>query len=683
MTAFDLTAAVGGIPGALCAWGLFVLGTGLFGFVMGRRLRFLRAGRADPRFGDMGARLRALLVYGIFQKRQPRYPAAGIIHIMIFSGFLVLGLRSVDLITQGLGIPVLRPLLSAGFGAFYASLKDLFALIVIVACGWAVFRRAVVKPVRFQGSRQWEAYFVLFLIAFLMASDIVFEASGHLLAGPDSANYGWLPATTIGMAILENVKEGGLSATRHLSYWLHLAAFYLLLNFLPMGKHFHVITALPNVFLKKEKKGRIKPVRWDVADLEEIEKFGISRLEDFTWKHLLDLYTCTECGRCSDNCPAHAVGRPLSPKMITLRLRDEAYRQNPALPFIAPLPACGPVVGNVVTPAQIWSCTTCGACEEECPVFIEYIDKIVDMRRHLIESAGNPKGFNQVLMSMEKNGNPLGKPAVKRADWVTSLGDVPPIKILKPGDKVDLLYYVDSYPAYDPGLQFIARAVVQGLDAAGADFGILGGREKDSGHQVRRIGEEGLFQLLVEENMAALGGVSFNRIVTTDPHAFNTLKNDYPENLPVLHYAQFFWPLIENGTLVPSLPVSSRDVYTYHDPCYLGRHNGVYDAPRRILGAIPQLRLVEMKRCGDRSFCCGGGDVVLWHEIAEEETRMAVARLRMALDVGATAIVTACPFCYMHFEDAIKTEGFADRIRVVDLMQLLVESLGRRPRGGA
>jgi Fe-S oxidoreductase len=296
------------------------------------------------------------------------------------------------------------------------------------------------------------------------------------------------------------------------------------------------------------------------------------------------------------------------------------------------------------------------------------------MRRHLIETAQNPKTFNQVLMNFEKTGNPFGKPAVKRTDWINENQGLQ-VRKLKEGDEVDLLYFVDSYGSFDPTGQAISSAIVKGLNLSDVDFGILGPLEKDSGHQVRRMGEEGLFQLLVEENMEVLKSIRFKRILTTDPHAFNTLKNDYPEPFEVLHYTQFFEQMVEMGNLKPGRVPNGEDTYTYHDPCYLGRHNGVYDEPRRLIKSIPGLKFVEMTRSRDRSFCCGGGDIMLWHEIEQEEMRMAEKRVRMAQEIGANIIVTSCPFCHIHFEDTIKTSGLEDSMKVMDLMVLLISTV--------
>ncbi len=662
-----------GMPTIIYTWVLFVCAVSFFVYLMYRRVRLLFSGRPDPRFSDVGKRLAGLLTLGFFQRRLPRYPTVGLLHIFIFWGFIVLGLRSTYLVTQGLNLPVLDPVMSGSFGAFYGGLKDLFEIIVLVACVFAILNRAVIKPSRFEGSHQFEAYLVLGLISFLMVSDMGYEGAA-LLLGAD--HHGWLPAADLAVSVLSPLAPGTLQMVHRVSFWSHLLVFFVFLNLLPLAKHFHVITALPNVFLRKLDKGSLKPARWDVTDIEELDSLGVEKIEDFTWKHILDFYTCTECGRCSDNCPANLTGRPLSPKNLTLKLRDHAYQKYPIFGFkgAQEKEAEDSLVGGIIGTEEIWSCTTCGACEEECPVFIEYIDKIIDMRRHLIETAQNPQTFNQVLMQVEKTGNPFGKPGAKRAQWLKE-NELTGVKLLKPGDQVDTLYFVDSYGSFDPRVQEIAAAIAQGLERAGVDFGILGPLEKDSGHQVRRMGEEGLFQLLLEENVETLKSVQFNRIVTTDPHAFNTLKKDYPEKWDVQHYAPYMLSLIEAGRLKPVNRLAGSHVYTYHDPCYLGRHNGIYDAPRLLLKTLPGMELVEMKRSRDRSFCCGGGDVILWHEIEQEEMRMAEKRIEMARETGADVIVTACPFCLIHFEDAVKTAGLEEEMRVMDLMELTLSTL--------
>ena len=667
-----------GIPGSFVLLFILVVGLALFLYIIYKRYLLLSSGKPDRRFDSLGQRVYDLIVYGILQWRQTRYPWIGILHIMIFWGFVVLALRSITLYGLGIKAGFVLPLMGGSLGDLYDLVKDLFEIIVLFACIAAILRRAISKPARYEfkhgKAHKFHAYLVLGLISLLMVTDIALDGSGIVLGEKYTF---FLPAAHSASYLLAGLSQPALKTFFLWNYWLHILTLMVFLNYLPLGKHFHIITGLFNVFLHKLKKGSIKPPRWDVANIEDLDSLGVETVEDFTWKHILDFYTCTECGRCSDNCPANTVGRPLSPMEVTIKVRDYAYQNRPLFGFTGKRNSQDlnlPLIGNILTPDEIWSCTTCGACEEECPVFIEYIDKIIDLRRYMVESAMVPKDFQDALLRFEKTGNPFGKPPAKRADWVNELDNVP-VKILEEGDEVDVLYFVDSYASFDPQIQQIAMAIVRGLSKAGVNFGILGPRESDSGHQVRRLGEEGLFQFLVEENVETFKTCKFKEIVTTDPHAFNTLKKDYPDNLVVKHYTEFFLSLIESGQLKPLKPLDNGDIYTYHDPCYLGRHNGIYEAPRKMLASIPNIKIVEMETNRDRSFCCGGGDVNLWYDIEEEEMRMGERRVRMAHDAGATVIVTACPFCLLNFDDAIKTTGLEGELKVVDLIELVMSTV--------
>ncbi len=667
-----------GVPGSLLTLFILVVGLALFLYIIYWRFQLLRSANPDIRFDSLWQRLFDLVIYGILQWRQPRYLWIGILHIMIFWGFVVLALRTITLYGLGITAGFTLPFMGGFLGEIYQLVKDLFEIIVLFACIAAILRRAIARPARYEfkhgKAHKFHAYLVLGLISFLMVTDLGLDGSGILLGG--QTRY-WLPGAQGATLLLSGFDQGALKSVFLWNYWLHLLTIMVFLNYLPLGKHFHIITAIPNVFLRKLKKGSIKPPRWGVENIEDLESLGVEKFQDFTWKHILDFYTCTECGRCSDNCPANTVGRPLSPMELTIKVRDYAYQSRPLFPLRAKSASLDPdlsLIGNVLSPDEIWSCTTCGACEEECPVFIEYIDKMVDLRRYMVESAMIPKDFQDALLRVEKTGNPFGKPPSKRADWVSELEDVP-VKILGKGDEVDVLYFVDSYASFDPQIQQIAMAIARGLSKAGISFGILGPHESDSAHQVRRLGEEGLFQFLVEQNMEIFSAIRFKEIVTTDPHAFNTLKKDYPGNLTVTHYTEFFLSLIEGGRLKASKSLDNGDTYTYHDPCYLGRHNGIYDAPRKILASIPGIKTVEMERTRDRSFCCGGGDINLWYDIEQEEMRMGERRVAMAHEAGATVIVTSCPFCLLNFDDAIKTSGLEGQMRVVDLMELFMSTL--------
>ena len=408
--------------------------------------------------------------------------------------------------------------------------------------------------------------------------------------------------------------------------------------------------------------------------LDDLESFGVKKLEDFTWKHMLDFYSCADCGRCSDNCPANAVKRPLSPRFISIKARDLIFENYPLYPYGAPFKKGDDLVGNIYEEDEIWSCTTCGACEEECPLGIEYIDKIVDLRRGMVDEGMVPQSLQKPLRALEKRGNPWGKMEKKRADWTKELPEGCEVKDLGKKASAETLYFLDSITSFDDRMQEIGRATARLLKAAGEDFGILGKAEKDSGNEVRRFGEEMLFQDLKDHNTDAILNSGVSKIVTSDPHAYNALKNDYTDLPPVEHISQYIARKVKSGAIRLKAAEGSGKVYTYHDPCYLGRHNSVYDDPREAIDAIPGIKRVDMEKCRDRSFCCGGGGLMLFYE-PEEEQRMGVLRVEMAAKAGANVIVTACPFCLVNVEDAIKVAGMEGTMDAIDLAELVEQHI--------
>jgi len=532
-------------------------------------------------------------------------------------------------------------------------------------------------PARYGGKpHTFEALLVLFLIATLMITESLYEASYAAAEMNAGGHAGFIAPLTLVWAfshLLEGTTTASLQGLHVGSYFIHDLTFFFFLCFLPMGKHFHVVTSLFNVFFMRLDTGTVKPVRHGVSDeqLDDLDRFGVKYFEDFTWKHLLDFYTCVDCGRCSDNCPANAVGRPLSPRFISIKGRDYAFKHYP---LSGEIYKGKELIGTVYDEDEIWSCTTCGACEQECPVTIEYIDKIVDLRRGMVDEGMVPQSLQKPLGSLEKRGNPWGKLEKKRADWAVKdkeFAGKTRVKLLDKGDEAETLYFVDSISSYDDRMQKIAQATAVILDTAGVDFGILGSMEKDSGHEARRFGEEMLFQTLRDENREAIAESGVKQIVTADPHAYNALVHDYGDLPPVKHISRVILEAIRAGRIHLNGSDGDGKVYTYHDPCYLGRHNQLYDEPRAILDAIPDLNRVEMARCRDRSFCCGGGGLMLFYE-PEEEERMGVMRVRMAAEAGANVIVTACPFCLVNIEDAIKVAGLEGQMEAIDLSELVV-----------
>lgn len=412
-----------------------------------------------------------------------------------------------------------------------------------------------------------------------------------------------------------------------------------------------------------------------------MKSFGVKKFEDFTWKHMLDFYSCADCGRCADQCPAHAVGRPLAPRSLTIKARDYAFQHYPVLGSANNGMA---LIGGIFSEDEIWSCTTCGACEAECPLLVEYIDKIVDLRRGMVDDGKVPQSLQKPLKALESRGNPYGKSEKKKADWVLAkeFQQTCNVKVLKGTHcSTEVLYFVDSITSYDDRMQAIGRATARILGHLGEDFGILGPAEKDSGHEVRRFGEEMLFMSLRDHNAEAIRASGVQRIVTADPHAYNSLKHDYKDVPPVEHISQVIAREVQTGRIKLNPVADDGARYTYHDPCYLGRHNQVYDAPRNVLDAIPGLKRVEMSRSRDRSFCCGGGGLALFYE-PKEDQRMGVTRVKMAAAAGANVIVTACPFCMANVEDAIKVAGMEGKMTAIDLTELVDKQIAREANPG-
>ncbi|MGO9118012.1 MAG: (Fe-S)-binding protein [Desulfomonilaceae bacterium] len=666
--------ALAGIPAPIVALVVLVAALALFSFIMFRRIQVLRQGMPDLRFSDLGKRIWLSLIYGFGQFRQPRYPVGGIIHILLFAGFMILSLRSLTLLGRGFSSQFDLPFLTGAAGFSYEVTKDYTVLVVLLVCIIAIIRRAVFKPARYahvhgQG-HEGEAYIILGLVSALMISDMIFDGSALKVGGGSHA--GFFPAANFAAMFMP--ADPGLLNQLHMGgYWLHIVIFLAFLNYLPTSKHFHVITAIPNVFFAKLNKGSIKPVQCGVQDWMDLPECGVTRFKAFTWKHMLDFYSCADCGRCTDNCPANAVGRELSPRMISIKARDYAYKYFPVFGH-AEEPKDIQFVGDIITENEIWACTTCGACEQECPILIEYIDKIVDMRRGLLDQGLLPQSLQKPMQQIKKKGNAYGGNKAKRAAWTAELEGIE-VKELKPDDSADLLFFVDSCGSFDPRIQEISRAFSRILSQTGSDFGILGQDETDSGNEIRRIGEEGLFEQVSQKNIQAFQARHFKEIVTFDPHAFNTIKNDYPVRFPIIHATQLLIRLIGDGKIRLSNDYIRDRLVTYHDPCYLGRHNGIYHEPRRVLESIPGIDLKEMKRSYSRSFCCSGGGLLLWYENDEEKERMGERRVRMAQEIAAQVIVTACPFCLINLEDAIKTTGNEGKIEVIDLVELVDRSM--------
>ncbi len=664
---------------------IHVVGIVAFGYIVAKRLIPLWRANPDPRFDHPLLRVQNVLKFWLGQWKHPRYKTAGTLHILVFAGFLLLAMRAFTVLIVGVLYNFAMPGLTGRVGHLYELATDYAATVVFLCMMFAIVRRTVFRPARYEVPAKFgkahnaDAIFLLSLIAVLMLADSLFEAAKtgasaqalHVAELRAPFSIPWLfqisftsfPAATLGKLCFAG-------------YLLHEIGFYFLLCYRPFGIQFHVETSLFSIYFAKLDREKLKPVRWGVGEeqLSQVKSFGVKTFEDFTWKHILDFYSCADCGRCADNCPAYAAGRPLAPRFLTTKGRDYAFKHNPIFGKSGNGAA---LVGSLYSEDEIWSCTTCGACEAECPLLIEHIDKIVDLRRGLIDDGNVPQSLQKPLKALESRGNPYGKMEKKRADWATAKDFQPTCNVprLDKNPGATTLYFVDSITSFDDRMQSIARATAKVLDHIGEDFGILGPAEKDSGHEVRRFGEETLFMALRDHNADAIHACGVKRIVTADPHAYNALKHDYTDIPPVEHISQVMAREVRRGK-IEFKPVDGDKVYAFHDPCYLGRHNDVYDDPRSVLDAIPGLKRVEMTRSRDRSFCCGGGGLMLFYEPKEDE-RIGVKRVRMAAEAGANVIVTACPFCMVNLEDAIKVAGLEGKMSAIDLVELAEQQMVR------
>lgn len=673
------------LPAFIFSLAIPIIGVAIFSYIITMRVAPLLQAAPDRRWDSILPRLAQLVRIWLLQWRHPRYRVAGVLHIILFAGFIILSIRSMEMVVIGIYPGFVFPGLNGWTGIIYGLIRDYAATGVLVVAVIAIYRRGVTRPARYAVPEKYgkdhtgEAVFVLAMIATLMISESLFSASmvaAQLQQGQHAEflaplSLGWCFSRILTLAsqtTLQNLHTG--------SYFLHDILFFSFLCFLPLGKHFHVITSLFNVFFMRTRRGNIKPVVHGVSEerLDDLDSFGVKQLEDFTWKHMLDFYSCADCGRCSDHCPANAAGRPLSPRFISIKGRDLIFQNYPIYPYGSPFKKGAPLIGTTYEEDEIWSCTTCGACEQECPLGIEYIDKIVDLRRGMVDDGLVPQSLQKPLRALEKRGNPWGKLEKKRIEWTKPLDGEVPVKVLDGKQSAETLFFVDSITCFDDRMQEIARSAATVLTRAGVDFGILGKAEKDSGHEVRRFGEEMLFMDLRDQNTEAIIASGVRTIVTADPHAYNALKNDYKDIAPVKHISQVMASKVGTGALTFK-PIENGDkVYAYHDPCYLGRHNQVYEDPRMVIDAIPGLRRVEMDRCKDRSFCCGGGGLMLFYE-PEEEQRMGVLRVKMAHAVGANVVITACPFCLVNIEDAIKVAGLEGQMEAMDLVELTSQQM--------
>jgi len=638
----------------------------LFGFRVYRRFDHLRLGQPARPFGQWGERLRSVLIFVLAQRRLFRFPLPGVAHFLIFWGFLLLLLTILQAILEGLFPNFVLPLVG-NFGPLTLA-QDLIAVAVALAVIYGLYLRLIVKPERYQGSHKGEGILVLAFILTIMLSLLLMNGIRQNLGEAPVESF-WQPVSATAGLLFAGVSQEGQHLLYQLFYWIHLGVVLVFLTLLPGGKHFHIVTSTFNVLLRNlEPRGRL-------AAAPQFDGLpGVKQIEQFTWRQMLDWYTCTECGRCQEVCPAYNSGLPLSPKLLIMSLRAHLFERGVALRADGKTEADRQILakqlaGDIITDEVVWACTTCYACDQECPLFIEHVSPIVDLRRYLLTQQRLDDELMNALNSLRRYGNSLGKSERQRALWSK---DLPRLKDIR-REPAQTLWYVGDYAAYNPALTEITQATARVFQLAGMDFGLLYDAERNAGNDVRRVGEEGLFELLLARNKAAIEKCQCEEIVTTDPHTYNTLKNEYDLSQPVYHYSEWLDRAFTTGRLSPRRQLGYT--VTYHDPCYLGRYNGVYDAPRRVLAAIG-CRLVEMPRHHDRSFCCGAGGGRIWMKETSVKERPSENRIREAAALaGVQYFVVACPKDVTMYRDAVKTTGQEQHLVVKDLIELVEEAL--------
>ncbi len=660
---------------------LLLLSLAFFANTIAGRWWLLRAAQPERRVDRPWRRLRGLLVLGFGQQRLLWERGAGLMHAGIFAGFLVVSVRTVTLIGRGFDPEFQLPLLGAGAGLVYATVKDLGAVIVLAAVAYGLWRRLVTRPARLSLSA--EGVLILLWIAALMATDLLGDAALFSLR-PDHPEAAWAAVSRGLSALYAGSTRDVADAWWRAMFWSHCALVLAFLNYLPHGKHFHVLTSLPAVYLRR----LTPPAAADPLEFEGRETFGVGRIEEFSWRRILDMYTCTECGRCNVNCPTAVTGKPLAPKSLICAERDHLYALAPALEGVGKLRAQGRaaaaaaaadalsrprLTGDVNSEDAIWACTTCGWCQSACPVVIEHVAHVVDQRRYLtMTEARVPPEMHNALRGLENNSNPWNASAGGRADWI---GDRPVPRMSDKG-KARYLFFVGCAGAFDARNQDVVRATCGLFDRAGLDYAVLGLEEGCCGDPSRRLGHEYLFAAQARQNVETFRRYGVEKIVTACPHCYNTLRNEYPqfglEGVEVLHHSELLARLLADGRL--RLGPGASATVAYHDSCYLGRHNGVYDAPRDALRAVPGLALAEPPRSRREGFCCGagGGRMFLEERLG---TRINHARIAEVAATGAAAVCTACPFCLTMLGDAIKETDRAGSLTAFDLAEIIARHL--------
>lgn len=652
---------------------LLALALASFSYLMVPRTRLLFALRYENLFDNIPERIRGTLQFAIGQWRMPRDPIAGVAHIFIFSGFMIVSLATVTHFVHAYVPAWHAPLLGGQAGKIYCLIKDCSEMLVLLGVFYGLWRR--LKPTPSRVGRSWEGVFVLVMIFTLMTTDFLVTGGELVQSGERGLPYS--PGGFMAAMMLAPMGTQAAVLVGQASWWIHCAGVLMFLNFLPLGKHFHIITGIPNVFFRNLKTAGYVAK----TDLENTESFGVEKTADLTWSMALDVYSCTECGRCNVYCPTVLTGKPLSHKFLNLDIKHALLADKDAIlsgdkAKIEALPAL--VSEGRIKDETIWACTTCGSCEQECPVYIEQVPRIIQMRQNKVLMQGEvAPELARAYKGMENNNNPWGIGSDKRDDWAQGL-NIPRMSEIaakaQPSAEAPLLYWIGCAGSFDDRNKKITLAMVKILQAADVPFAILGKEEGCTGDAARRTGNEYLFQALAQANVDLLNGYQVKKVLTHCPHCLHTIKTEYPQfggNYEVIHHTQFIDDLIKRGKL--NLKAQPEQTVALHDSCYLGRYHQIYDEPRNIVRAVPGAKVVELPRNKSRSVCCGAGGGRFWMEETIGE-RINVHRAKEVAAAQTDKVGSSCPFCLTMMKDGLNHIG-KEQVGSQDVSEIVAQAL--------
>jgi len=662
-----------GISGYIIFWVIFAVAVGLFLQRIYQLGRYMFLGRREGKFGNLLMRVLNTIVLVLGQwcqfKNLTTKDRASLGHAFMAWGFFIFIPFYLIFIIIGGGFGLSETVEHTGFFFYYTWVMDIAAPFIILGALWGIIRRYIVRPPRLEGEQTVEAMVILITVLIHPMTHLFKEATGIALGYAPVGLGATLPPIS---SALSGVFAGASPASvemAHLAFfWAHWSIVLFVLVFIAYSRYLHMIASIFNVLLQSPPpKGALRPI-----DLEKAETFGVAKITDFTWKQLLDLYSCVIYGQCQEVCPATTSGKELNPKKLIDDLKQHLLEVGPGLlKKEAPAKEGKSLIGDVISEEVIWACTTCRACQQVCPVSVEHVNKIIDLRRNLVmEQAKVPETAEGALRSIEDRGHPWRGTTLSRTDWAEGLD----IKTLAEDKNVDFLFWVGCTEALEDRSTRVAQAVAKLLKLAGIKFAILGAEESCCGEPARRLGNEYLFQLQAEKNIELLKSYGVKRIVTACPHGYNTIKNEYPQfggKFEVIHHTELIARLIKEGKL--KIKKGMGELVTYHDPCYLGRYNDIYQPPRQIIKSIPETKMAEMEKNRENAFCCGGGGGHMWLE-ERAGRRINELRTEQAIETKAQTVITACPFCLQMFDDGIKAKAAEEKLKVMDIAELVEKS---------